>query len=53
MLEEVVVQGLMWESYEAVLWPPCPSPNRAYHMTNEMSGEKTAGEERTGGVGTA
>ena len=31
---------LSWESYEAILWPPCFSSKGVCHMTNDMPREK-------------
>ena len=35
MLKGVVVQGLVWEAYEAILQPPDFSSKEVYHMTSD------------------
>ena len=41
MLKGVVVQGLVWESCEAIL---CSSSKGAYRTTNNTLGEERSGE---------
>ena len=44
MLRGVVVQGLIWESHEALLWPACSSCKGVYHKTRDVLGEERSGE---------
>ena len=45
MIKGVVVQGLVWESCEIILWPPCSSSKGVYHMTSD---KKWGGKVRRG-----
>lgn len=44
MLNGVIVQGFVWESYEAFLWTPCSCSKCGYHMTSDMLGEERSEE---------
>ena len=44
MLKGVVMKGLGWEMYEALLWHSVSSSKGVYYMISDMSGEERSGE---------
>ena len=47
LLKGVVMQELIWESYEAIRWPPCSSSKGVYCGTSNAPREEAQGRAET------